>query len=136
MISNIDHIAIAVHNLQDALERFRVLTGVADEQIRIEEVPSEKVRVAFIHVGCSKIELLEPLDTSSPIARFLEKRGEGLHHIALETEDLEAEITRTANEDLRPLFPPSEGASKKKIVFFNPKDTSKVLIEFVQKIQD
>lgn len=136
MISNIDHIAIAVRDLESALERFKALTGAADEQIHIEEVPSEKVRVAFIQVGSSKIELLEPLGTNSPIAKFLEKRGEGLHHIALETQDIEAEIARTAKEDLLPLSRPSEGAGKKKIVFFNPKDTGRVLVEFVQKIQD
>ncbi|MCG8341463.1 MAG: methylmalonyl-CoA epimerase [Chlorobiales bacterium] len=136
MISNIDHIAIAVHDLQNALERFRVLTGASDEKIRIEEVPSEKVRVAFIQVGSSKIELLEPLETTSPIAGFLEKRGEGLHHIAFETENLEAELQRTSRENLLPLSQPTEGAGKKKIVFFNPQDTGRVLVEFVQKIQD
>ncbi len=136
MISNIDHIAIAVKNLDESLERFRTLTGASGNQIRIEEVVSEKVRVAFIQIGGSKIELLEPLDPTSPIARFLEKRGEGLHHISLETDDLEAEIRRTAEENLLPLSPPSEGAGKKKIVFFNPKDTGKVLVEFVQKIHD
>lgn len=136
MISNIDHIAIAVRDLDNALERFKALTGAADEQIRIEEVPSEKVRVAFIQVGSSKIELLEPLGTNSPIAKFLEKRGEGLHHIALETQDIETEIARTAKEDLLPLSEPSLGAGKKKIVFFNPKDTGRVLVEFVQKIKD
>ena len=136
MISNIDHIAIAVKNLEESLERFRTLTGAADDQIRIEKVLSEKVRVAFIQIGGSKIELLEPLDAMSPIARFLEKRGEGLHHISLETDDLDAEIGRTAKENLLPLSPPSEGAGKKKIVFFNPKDTGKVLVEFVQKIHD
>ena len=136
MISNIDHIAIAVRDLESSLERFRALTGATDEQIRIEEVPSEKVRAAFIQVGSSKIELLEPLGTKSPIARFLEKRGEGLHHIALETQNLDAEIARTAKENLLPLSQPSEGAGKKKIVFFNPKETGRVLVEFVQKIQD
>ena len=136
MISNIDHIAIAVKNLDESLERFRTLTGASGNEIRIEEVVSEKVRVAFIQIGGSKIELLEPLDPTSPIARFLEKRGEGLHHISLETDDLEAEIRRTAEENLLPLSPPSEGAGKKKIVFFNPKDTGKVLVEFVQKIHD
>ena len=134
MISNIDHIAIAVHDLQSALERFKALTGITDEQIRIEEVLSEKVRVAFIQVGSSKIELLEPLSSDSPIIKFLEKRGEGLHHIALETVDLEAEMARTATAGLSPLSPPSRGAGKKKIVFFNPKDTHRVLIEFVQKL--
>ncbi|UZJ42383.1 methylmalonyl-CoA epimerase [Prosthecochloris sp. SCSIO W1101] len=136
MISNIDHIAIAVHDLENALERFRTLIGATDEQILIEEVPSEKVRVAFIQIGNSKIELLEPLGTASPITRFLEKRGEGLHHIALETENLEAEIKRTVKENLLPISAPSEGAAGKKVVFFNPKDTGKVLVEFIQKIQD
>lgn len=136
MISNIDHIAIAVHDLEKSLERFKILTDATDAQIRIEEVPSEKVRVAFIQIGNSKIELLEPLGTASPITRFLEKRGEGLHHIALETENLEAEIKRTVKENLLPISAPSEGAGGKKVVFFNPKDTGKVLVEFIQKIQD
>ncbi len=136
MISNIDHIAIAVYDLENSLERFKILTDATDAQIRIEEVPSEKVRVAFIQIGNSKIELLEPLGTASPITRFLEKRGEGLHHIALETENLEAEIKRTVKENLLPISAPSEGAGGKKVVFFNPKDTGKVLVEFIQKIQD
>ncbi len=134
MISNIDHIAIAVHDLEKALAQFSVLTGASDEQIRIEKVPSEKVRVAFITIGNSKIELIEPMGTDSPIAKFLEKRGEGLHHIALETSDLEAETARTEQADISPLSAPSSGAGKKKVVFFNPKDTSRVLIEFVQKM--
>lgn len=134
MISNIDHIAIAVHDLEKALAQFSVLTGASDEQIRIEEVPSEKVRVAFITIGNSRIELIESMETESPIAKFLEKRGEGLHHIALETTDLEAETTRTEQAGISPLSAPSSGAGKKKIVFFNPKDTNRVLIEFVQKM--
>ncbi len=134
MISNIDHIAIAVNDLKSAVQRFTALTGIDPESVRIEEVPSEKVRVAFIPLGSSKIELLEPLDTSGPVAAFLEKRGEGLHHIALETKDLDKETERTHKEGLLPLWPPAAGAGKKKIVFFNPKDTNRVLIEFVQKM--
>ena len=134
MISNIDHIAIAVHDLAEALERFKTLTGAHEKQISIEEVTSEKVRVAFIQVGGSKIELLEPLGPDSPLAKFLEKRGEGLHHIALETDDMESEISRTTTAGLEPLSLPSRGAGKKKIVFFNPKDTNRVLIEYVQKL--
>lgn len=134
MISNIDHIAIAVNDLDSAIQQFAALTGIEPESVHIEEVPSEKVRVAFIAVGLSKIELLEPLDRSGPIATFLEKRGEGLHHIALETANLDKELERTRKENLHPLSSPSTGAGKKKIVFFNPKDTSRVLIEFVQKM--
>ena len=135
MISNIDHIAIAVRNLESAVERFRALTGVDPDDIRIEEVPSENVRVAFIPVGGSKIELLEPLSDESPLSKFLEKRGDGLHHIALETDDLEAETRRAENNGIEPLSAPSMGAGNKKIVFFNPKETNRVLVEFVQKMQ-
>ncbi|ASQ90674.1 methylmalonyl-CoA epimerase [Prosthecochloris sp. GSB1] len=134
MIENIDHIAIAVSDLESALERFMALTGIAPGNIRIEEVPSEKVRVAFIPLGGSKIELLEPMGNDSPIGKFLQKRGEGLHHIALETADIEAETSRAAAEGLQPISPPSTGAGNKKIVFFNPKDTNRVLVEFVQKL--
>ena len=117
MISNIDHIAIAVRNLDSAVERFRALTGVGPDDIRIEEVPSENVRVAFIPIGDSKIELLEPLSDESPLSKFLEKRGDGLHHIALETDDLETETRRAESSGIAPLSAPSMGAGNKKIVF-------------------
>ncbi|MEI6651262.1 MAG: methylmalonyl-CoA epimerase [Chlorobiaceae bacterium] len=133
MIKKIDHIAIAVQNLESALETFRNVLGCAPGAIRIEEVPSEKVRVAFITLGDSKIELLEPLSDESPIAKFLAKNGEGMHHIALETDDIEKETERLASVNINPLSLPKEGAGGKKIMFLHPKETNRVLLEFAQK---
>ena len=133
MITKIDHIAIAVQNLESALETFRNVIGCAGEAIRIEEVASEKVRVAFITVGETKIELLEPLSDESPIAKFLAKNGDGMHHIALETDDIDKETERLATFNIKPLGLPKEGAGGKKVMFLHPKETNKVLIEFAQK---
>ena len=133
MINKIDHIAIAVHNLESALETFGNVLGCAPGAIRIEEVASEKVRVAFISLGESKIELLEPLNDDSPIAKFLAKNGEGMHHIALATDDIEEERERLASLNINPLGPPKEGAGGKKIMFLHPKQTNRVLLEFAQK---
>ena len=133
MIKKIDHIAIAVQNLESALETFRNILGCAPEAVRIEEVASEKVRVAFITVGESKIELLEPLSDESPIAKFLAKNGDGMHHIALETDDIDKETERLASVNIHPLGLPKEGAGGKKIMFLHPKETNRVLFEFAQK---
>ncbi len=133
MIKKIDHIAIAVQNLESALETFRNVIGCAPEAIRIEEVDSEKVRVAFITIGESKIELLEPLSDESPIAKFLAKNGDGMHHIALETDNIDKETERLASLNIHPLGLPKEGAGGKKIMFLHPKETNRVLIEFAQK---
>ncbi len=133
MITKIDHIAIAVQNLESALETFRNVIGCAGEAIRIEEVASEKVRVAFITIGETKIELLEPLSDESPIAKFIAKNGDGMHHIALQTDDINKETERLESLNIKPLSLPKEGAGGKKIMFLHPKETNKVLIEFAQK---
>ena len=133
MINKIDHIAIAVTNLESALETFTHILGCAPEAIRIEEVASEKVKVAFITIGETKIELLEPLSDESPIAKFLAKNGDGMHHIALETDDIDKETQRLASLNIKPLGLPKEGAGGKKIMFLHPKETNRVLIEFAQK---
>jgi len=133
MIKKIDHIAIAVQNLESALDTFQNVIGCDPETIRIEEVDSEKVRVAFITIGESKIELLEPLSDESPIAKFLAKNGDGMHHIALETDDIDKETERLASVNIHPLGLPKEGAGGKKIMFLHPKETNRVLIEFAQK---
>ena len=133
MIKKIDHIAIAVQNLDSALDTFRNVIGCDPATIRIEEVDSEKVRVAFITIGESKIELLEPLSDESPIAKFLAKNGDGMHHIALETDNIDKETERLASLNIHPLGLPKEGAGGKKIMFLHPKETNRVLIEFAQK---
>jgi methylmalonyl-CoA/ethylmalonyl-CoA epimerase len=133
MIKKIDHIAIAVQNLESALETFQNVLGCASGAIRIEEVPSENVRVAFITIGETKIELLEPMSDESPIAKFLAKNGDGMHHIALETDDIEKETERLQSVNINPLGLPKEGAGGKKIMFLHPKETNRVLLEFAQK---
>ena len=133
MIKKIDHIAIAVQNLESALETFRNVLGCAPEAIRIEEVPSENVKVAFIAIGETKIELLQPLSDEGAIAKFLAKNGDGMHHIALETDDIEKETERLHSVNINPLGLPKEGAGGKKIVFLHPKETNRVLLEFAQK---
>jgi len=133
MIKKIDHIAIAVQNLESALETFRNALGCAREAIRIEEVPSENVRVAFISIGETKIELLEPMSNESAIAKFLAKNGDGMHHIAFETDDIEKETERLRSVNINPLGLPKEGAGGKKIMFLHPKETNRVLLEFAQK---
>jgi methylmalonyl-CoA/ethylmalonyl-CoA epimerase len=133
MIKKIDHIAIAVQNLESALETFRNVLGCAREAIRIEEVPSENVRVAFISIGETKIELLEPMSNESAIAKFLAKNGDGMHHIAFETDDIEKETERLRSVNINPLGLPKEGAGGKKIMFLHPKETNRVRLEFAQK---
>ncbi len=133
MISKIDHIAIAVQNLEGALETFCKVLGCDPASIRVEEVASEHVRVAFIPVGETKIELLEPMSPESAIAKYLAKNGEGMHHIALQTDSLSEETARLLGEGIKPLGEPKEGAGGKKIVFLHPKETNRVLLEFAEK---
>lgn len=132
MINRIDHIAIAVQDLDAALGTFINVLGCDPGSVTVEEVPSEKVRVAFIPVGQTHIELLEPLSDDSPVAKFLAKSGEGMHHIALATDGLESEAARASGLGLSPLGEPKTGAGGKKIVFLHPKQTNRVLFEFVE----
>ncbi len=136
MINRIDHIAIAVQNLEAALETFINVLGCDPGSVTVEEVPAEKVRVAFIPVGQSHIELLEPIGDDSAVAKFLAKSGEGMHHIALATDGLEPEVARAQGLGLSPLGEPRTGAGGKKIVFLHPKQTNRVLFEFVEPKQD
>ncbi|NTW68926.1 MAG: methylmalonyl-CoA epimerase [Chlorobiaceae bacterium] len=133
MIKKIDHIAIAVQNLESALETFLNVLGCDPRSVTIEEVPSENVRVAFIPLGESKIELLQPLNSEGSIAKFLQKNGDGLHHIALATDDIVKESERLKTVNITPLSEPKEGAGGKKILFLHPKETNRVLLEFAEK---
>lgn len=130
MISKIDHIAIAVKDLEGALENFRTILGSPEQPIHTEEVPSENVRIAFIPIGETTIELLQPLSPTGAIANFLEKNGDGLHHIAIETDNIEAEHLRLTELGKTPLSPPKEGGNGKTIMFLHPKTTNRVLLEF------
>ncbi len=127
---SIDHLGIAVRSLADALPFYERDLGLA--VLSREVVPHEKVSVVMLPAGNSRIELLEPTDPSSPIARFLEKRGPGLHHVALRVPDLNAAIARLEASGARLLGPPQHGAGGHLYVFVHPASTGGVLWELIQ----
>ena len=130
-MKKIEHIGIAVRDLAKANDLFARLLG--REHYKIEEVASEGVRTSFFELGESKIELLAAGSEDSPIAKFLAKRGEGIHHIAFAVEDIWAEMKRLEAEGFRPLQEePREGADGKLVAFFHPKTAGGVLVEICQ----
>lgn len=132
MIKKIDHIAIAVKNLEEEIARYRDVLGL--EFLGTEVVPEQKVTVAFFKVGDVFIELLEPLSADSPISAFIEKKGGGLHHLALEVEDIKAAIGRLQEKNVQMLnSEPKIGAHNARIAFAHPKSFSGVLYELKQK---
>ncbi len=129
----IDHIGIAVRNMAESNELFARLLGEA--HYKMEAVESEKVATSFFQIGESKIELLEATDPESPIAKFIEKRGEGIHHIAFEVSDIQAEIERLEAEGFIPLNrDPKRGADNKLVAFLHPKSSNGVLVELCQSV--
>jgi methylmalonyl-CoA/ethylmalonyl-CoA epimerase len=130
----IEHIGIAVSNLKESNKLFEKLFG--NPPYKEEEVGSEGVKTSFFMNGPNKIELLEATNPESPIARFLEKKGEGIHHIAFDVEDIESEIERLKEEGFVILNEsPKKGADNKLVVFLHPKSTNGVLIELCQEIK-
>ena len=130
----IEHIGIAVHNLENSNELFSKLFGQA--AYKTEEVASEGVKTSFFMCGPNKIELLEATNENSPIAKFLEKKGEGIHHIAFDVEDIYSEIERLKLEGFTVLNEtPKKGADNKLVAFLHPKTTNGVLIELCQEIK-
>ncbi len=130
----VEHIGIAVKDLQNANALFTKLFG--REHYKIESVESEGVSTSFFMIGETKIELLEATHPDSPIAKFIEKRGEGIHHIAFEVADIEAEMKRLKAEGFTLLNEtPKKGADNKLICFLHPKSTNSVLIELCQEIK-
>jgi methylmalonyl-CoA/ethylmalonyl-CoA epimerase len=129
----IEHIGIAVHDLENSNELFSKLFG--QPAYKTEEVASEGVKTSFFMCGPNKIELLEATNEDSPIAKFLEKKGEGIHHIAFDVEDIYAEIERLKLEGFTVLNEtPKKGADNKLVAFLHPKTTNSVLIELCQEI--
>ena len=130
----IEHIGIAVHDLENSNELFSKLFG--QDAYKTEEVVSEGVKTSFFMCGPNKIELLEATNENSPIAKFLEKKGEGIHHIAFDVEDIYTEIERLKLEGFTVLNEtPKKGADNKLVVFLHPKTTNGVLIELCQEIK-
>ena len=125
-MKKLEHIGIAVSNLEESNRLFERLLGVA--HYKIEEVASEGVRTSFFKVGDIKIELLEATKPDSPIAKFIDKRGEGIHHLAFAVDDIKSEASgfQLLNET------PKDGADNKLIAFLHPKSTNGVLVELCQ----
>lgn len=129
----IEHIGIAVKNIQQSNELFKKLLSVA--HYKTETVESESVNTSFFKVGDNKIELLEATDANSAIAKFIEKRGEGIHHIAFDVKNIHAEMERLKKEGFVLLNEePKQGADNKLVCFLHPKGTNGVLIELCQEI--
>jgi methylmalonyl-CoA/ethylmalonyl-CoA epimerase len=130
----IEHIGIAVKDLEKSNLLFEKLFG--QPPYKEEEVASEGVKTSFFQNGPNKIELLEATNADSPIAKFIDKKGEGIHHIAFDVEDIVVEIERLKNEGFVVLNEePKKGADNKLVVFLHPKSTNGVLIELCQEIQ-
>ncbi len=128
----IHHIGIAVKDISKALRIYSLL--VDTKNIRIEDVPADGVKIAFIEIGESKIELLEPLNSMSPVAKFLEKRGEGMHHIAIEVDNLKEKIMLLKKNGVRLIDEnPRPGSEGLLIAFIHPDSTNRVLIELSER---
>jgi methylmalonyl-CoA/ethylmalonyl-CoA epimerase len=131
VLNKLNHIGIAVKSIDDSLKVYKKL-GLELESI--EEVASQKVKVAFIPIGEVRIELLEPTADDSPIAKFIAKRGEGIHHLAFGTDDVIEELNLAESNDLRLIDKvPRQGAHNASIAFLHPKSTLGVLIELCQE---
>jgi methylmalonyl-CoA/ethylmalonyl-CoA epimerase len=134
-MQKVEHIGIAVKSLAQSLPLFEKLLNTPC--YKTELVEREKVNTAFFKTGDSKIELLESTDPEGVIARFIAKKGEGLHHIAFEVEDINAEMERLKKEGFTLLSDtPKQGADNKLVCFLHPKDTNGVLVELVMEKRD
>ena len=134
-MNKIEHIGIAVKDLEKANLLYAKLFG--EPHYKIEEVKSESVKTSFFKVGHNKIELLEATDDHSAIAKFIERKGEGIHHIAFDVDDIENEIKRLKAEGFNVINEmPKKGADNKLVAFLHPKSTNGVLIELCQEIKE
>lgn len=134
-MDKIEHIGIAVKDLEASNTLFEKLLGVP--HYKTEEVASEGVKTSFFKSGPNKIELLEATKPDSPIAKYLEKKGEGIHHVAFAVEDIVSEIERLKGEGFVVLNEtPKKGADNKLVAFLHPKGTNGVLVELCQEIKE
>ena len=134
MIKKIEHLGIAVKDLNKSNELFKKLLG--EQSYKTEAVDSESVTTSFFKVGDQKIELLEASEPNSTIARFIERRGEGMHHLAFHVESIDEEIERLEKEGFEFVSKtPTKGADNKMVVFLHPKTTNGVLVELCQEIE-
>lgn len=127
----IEHIGIAVKDLKAANESYSKLLNA--EPYKLEEVQSESVSTSFFKIGDTKIELLEATSDTSAIAKYIKKRGEGIHHIAYDVLDIQAERARLISEGFQPIGEIKHGADNKLVCFFHPKSANGVLVELCQE---
>lgn len=133
--THIEHIGIAVSNLESAISFYENVFGL--KCYNIEEIPEQKVRTAFFLVGQTKIELLESTDPEGPISKFIEKRGEGMHHIAFAVDNIEEQLAYAGKMGVKLIdSTPRKGAEGLDIAFMHPKSTSGVLIEVCEKTKN
>ncbi len=123
----IDHIAIAVNDLESAVKQYKDAFDIKD--VEFETIESEGVKVGILHLENGRIELMQPTNENSPIKKFLEKRGQGLHHLALETDNIEGEVTRMEGCGIQFLGKIRPGSSGTKVTFIHPKSLHDVLAE-------
>lgn len=132
-MNKVEHIGIAVKNLENSIPLFTKILNTG--HYKTEEVASEKVITAFFRTGEAKVELLQSSDPEGVIAKFIERKGEGMHHIAFEVENIEKEMTRLQAEGFVLINEKAKkGADNKLVCFIHPKDTNGVLIELCQEI--
>ena len=126
----IDHIGIVVHDIQEAPKAYETALGLPLKEV--VEVPSQKVQVAFLPVGESNVELVQPLTDDTGIAKFLEKRGEGIHHICLEVEDIDAALARLKAHQVSLIDEVARQGAHGRVAFVHPKGMHGVLVELVE----
>ena len=135
MLKRIDHIAIIVRNIEQALVFYRDILGIMPGEIK--EVPTEQVRIAFLPMGGpdgSQIELIEPTSTDSSLTKFLEKRGEGLHHICLEVDDIDTALVELQEKGTPVLDKQPRIAAEGRAIFIHPRAANGVLLELVERV--
>jgi len=132
MIKKLDHVSIVVKNLDEGLKTFEGLLGV--KHSHIQEVPDQGIKAAMIMVGDVEIELIEPVNPESGVGKFLEKRGEGIHHVCFEVDDIDKELQSLASRGIELIDKQSRKGLAGKIGFVHPKSTRGVLVELAQKV--
>lgn len=132
MITKLNHIAIAVKSLEDHVPFYRDSLGL--KFLGFEEVPEQKVKIAMFETGDVKIELLEPISEDSPINKYLQKNGDGIHHIAFQCDDIENQILDLVSKNITMIDDkPRSGAHGSKIAFVHPKSSGKILVELTKE---
>jgi methylmalonyl-CoA/ethylmalonyl-CoA epimerase len=127
----VDHIAIAVRNVEEAIKNYQNILHI--DHLEMEEVPNEKVKVAMLRLQDTRIELMEPTALDSPISKFLQERGEGIHHIAITADDIEKDVARASANGMKMLGALRTGSYGRRITFIHPKSLNGVLTEFCEE---